>query len=774
GPFYRLLHARPREALALIHRMLDHAVARGAAWDPDPPPEPDAPEPLPPGLDLDLPGVGVRRCVGDEQVWSWYRGSPGAPPACVSALLAVERFADELVNGQVLSLGEVSEWLLRDCHNLAIPALVVGLLVRHLGQAGDLIDRWLVYPELWYLETMRAVGGRLHIYGVDPPDLVGRHRRAANFQDVVAELVVRAMLVGDHDRLVVLAAKGDELIARARGLAAGQDDEADFLFTVSGWASVFRAENHRLSQTEDGHLRHEWTAPEELAEALAPAHEEFARGDDAYRLEVTYAQSEDRVADVATLTEDLMLARDLAQNPPRRGPANPADPVAAVAAAAIIAQAQGRVQVHDSHIRWAADILIDAATGRRTDGMRHAASWNQSGADRSAAVALPALLLPAFAGVELNHAAITEALKHSATRQSDEVRAAFALGLEPLWAAPCTPNRPDQPCHHQTAWDATQASLRDCRLGAWHAETQERLPDPLQPPYEETLSTVATERLLVNRLTAPIVATAAAARSNACIAPQAARLRDVLFEAHRRGTDHWATQGYDHPHNRHRDRVVRVLIETAIAGDVTPLTTYVRDFTTNARALDQLLHDLRELFTYNDTLRPALLPVWRHVMTTALDALEAGADLHGRHHWRDGALAGLLPTPQITHSDDNPMSTLERVRPHWLDPDTIADLVTRWMPLTVREPRAVDAVVDLAYCGTPTWQASTGLTWTETLIDGDFAAVARRCWGLTDWLHTVRTSGHLDPNSESCWQRLVDGLAAHGDHRAVSLQQAQE
>ncbi len=278
----------------------------------------------------------------------------------------------------------------------------------------------------------------------------------------------------------------------------------------------------------------------------------------------------------------------------------------------------------------------------------------------------------------------------------------------------------------------------------------------------------------MNRLTHPLVAAADAARSASCVADPARRLLKVLYDTHRRGSDHWARKGYGEFNDRLRPRVGRVLVETTVAGDVGPLIEYVRTFASNARALDQLMRDLAELFTYDDSLRSALPAVWRELMTAVLDAVDAGADLLSDRHWSDGALAGLLPTPQLDTVDTNPDTTLERARRSWVSPDAIGDLIVRWLEIARREPRAVDALVQLARCASPAWQATRGLALVEDLIDGDYSAVAARCWFLLDWLGEVRASGHLDTEGQARWRRIVDGLAAADDSRAVQLQKSEE
>jgi hypothetical protein len=775
GPFFRLLNVRPVETAAMINRMLDHAAAvrvghlnslDGGTTD-------DAS--ALPGLDLDLPGAGSRRCVGDPHVWSWYRGSSVGPYPCMSALLAVERFADHLVDALGVPLEKVVELLLRDCHNLAMPGLVVGLLVRHLDRAGVLMDRWVVQPELWRLEFSRAATeGRLHVQGPDAPDLVGRDRRRYSFRDVAAETTLRAMGAGDGARLATLAGLADELVERARALIGDGPDTSEEMATVEGWAATFRPENYRAERAEDGGVIIQYEHPEEVASALAPGMASLARGNDAIRLQMKYAQAEDRVAPADTLTDDLALAKDLAERPPEHGPLDPADPVAAVAAAAVLAHAQGRAAVPDDDLRWAADVLVEVAMSPQHDHMSFESSTYPWGADRSAAVGLPSLLLPAFDGIGLDRPKVEEALRECTTSLFDEVRASFGVGVRPVWAAPCEEAAGSATCRHEAAWAAVQEGLRDCRLGDWNPGAQRRLPDPLDGPYEQTLPGVETERLLVNRLTHPLVAAADAGRSASCVADSARRLLDVLYDAHRRGSDHWARKGYGEFNDRLRPRVAQVLVEAAVAGDPGPLTEYVRAFVSNARALDRLLRDLAELFTYEDALRPSLPAVWREVMTAALDAVDEGADLLGDRHWSDGAVAGLLPTPQLDTGDSDPDATMDRAKRGWVDPDTIEDLILRWIGIARREPRAVDAFLQLARSASPHWQARTGIALIEDLIDGDYSAVAARCWFLPDWLGEVRASGQLDAEGEARWRRIVDGLAAEGDSRAVGLQKAEE
>ena len=78
GPFWRLLNVVPAEAIAFINRMLDHAARYRVSSLSRHAMRGDIGEELE-GLDLELPGVGPHRYVGDSHVWAWYWGTSVGP-----------------------------------------------------------------------------------------------------------------------------------------------------------------------------------------------------------------------------------------------------------------------------------------------------------------------------------------------------------------------------------------------------------------------------------------------------------------------------------------------------------------------------------------------------------------------------------------------------------------------------------------------------------------------------------------------------------------------
>lgn len=209
GPFFRLLNTVPLDALAFINRMLNHATTFRVQRDTESL-EPD-------GLWLDITGTGQRFYHGDSQVWAWYRGSGVGPHACMSALLALERFVDHLYEEAQVGVPRIFELLLEDCTNIAVPGLLFGFLTRHADLVGDRLDAFLSHPEVWHFETARTTTGiSFRSSDGDAENLTGADRRAHTPHDTVGTMVINARLRGDHARLAELANIGSQLVLNAR------------------------------------------------------------------------------------------------------------------------------------------------------------------------------------------------------------------------------------------------------------------------------------------------------------------------------------------------------------------------------------------------------------------------------------------------------------------------------------------------------------------------------------------------------------------------------
>ena len=136
GPFMALFQSDFRNGVAVLNRMLNHAaLARArtlAGLDHYGAPLDDS------ALDAyrtEFDITGTRRVyVGDDHVWTWYRGTGVGPYPCMSALQALERVCDQLIEIGI-PLANIVAILLDGCENLAMVGLVVGLLVRHLEDA---------------------------------------------------------------------------------------------------------------------------------------------------------------------------------------------------------------------------------------------------------------------------------------------------------------------------------------------------------------------------------------------------------------------------------------------------------------------------------------------------------------------------------------------------------------------------------------------------------------------------------------------------------------
>lgn len=777
GPFFRLLNTVPVDAIGFINRMLDHASRfrveqlstrgnhSGEREDLE-------------GVYLDLPGIGRRLYVGDSHVWAWYRGTSVGPYACMSALLALERFIDHLLEKLNFPAQTIVELLLRNCHNLAVPGLVVGFLTRHPDATGALLDPFLASPAIWHLETARVTGDYgFRVRDADADKLTGSDQRKYTFHDTVGRMVVNARLADDDERLAQLQAVGDDLLESARAeLADAGSGNEDYLAMIESWAEEFRIENYRATQSGD-QIVIQFERPERIEKVLAPRNAELQTTNALLGLQNRYGRYNDDPANwpVESLEEDLATARRLAEDAQvPEGMPWPENALVAVGAAAVRAHAMGLAALDTSNVTWATDAVIWAAENPQTDGMSSSGSMFPMGADRAAAASAPLLLLALFDNLERGRSRVENCLRSLATSLFDEVRATYVKGCEPVWAAPCDIDEGTDHCRrHLPAWVAATAGLIDCRLGPWSPETQQREPDPLPTPFHESLPAVTDDQLRVNRLRMPL-ACMIDARRVPCLQGAISDLWAPLWDAHRRGLAHWWKEGYDHHAHITHEPIAQRMIKITLEGDRVPTRAHIQAFAADANALHKLFDGFATVFTYDEELRRSMVSFWPWALEVALDAIGDGTELRSQHHWYDYMAAALLPTPNPRSWDPDIDSTLNRSREDWLQPDALGKLGDRWLHLARWEPKTVDAVIKFAKSAPLQWQTTTALTWIESIIDGRYDLIANHLWLLEEWLTALRDSGVVVGDIRSRYHRVVDGLAAAGDRAAVRLQQLDE
>ncbi|MDE2823834.1 MAG: hypothetical protein OXK79_10055, partial [Chloroflexota bacterium] len=220
GPFMSLLQTDFGNGVSVLNRLLNHAarirVRTLTRLGP-------AGHPFHDGLgyetELEIAGTR-RRYIGDGNVWRWYRGTAVGPYPCMSALQALERVCDQLIKIDI-PIRTVIAILLRDCENIAMVGLVVGLLVRHLEITGGVLDAYLAEPVIWHHEFTR-ITHEMSGLAADSEGLVNPDRRKWSLREAAGCMVLRA----DERRAAELRAVGEMLVANARRDIESASDES--------------------------------------------------------------------------------------------------------------------------------------------------------------------------------------------------------------------------------------------------------------------------------------------------------------------------------------------------------------------------------------------------------------------------------------------------------------------------------------------------------------------------------------------------------------------
>ncbi|MCP3963602.1 MAG: hypothetical protein GY719_37680 [bacterium] len=783
GPFFDMFCTVPlTKGAACLNKLLNHAARVRAVmlqYEPGDPNEALVDDQAY-GQVLSITGE-PRTYVGDSQVWLWYRGTGVGPYPCMSALQALEIACERFVDADV-PLSHLAKVLLKDCENLAMPALIVGLLVRHLDKAEATLEPFLTEPLIWRLEFERVAaessGLAASSEGIHAPE-----RRRWSLLEAARVLVLSA----EGDRINELRGLGERLIVRAHQLEGGDESEVTAdggdgpsmskeLAAVHSWAAALDRNSYSVTQHENGFLIQQAVA-EDVQQVLEPGNEDLARGQQAFDLMFRYVLKRLNLAgapdvSLAELQSDLATARELLANPPAAGPSRPFDAPIAVAAGALQLFFIAGESVASEDLAWSAQLLAEVAAffARAPEQSDFKGSVYPQGADRSAARGVPLLFLPvaaelraALAASGITQADLALAARWLISRSPDEVRLFYAQAMDPIWQAPCDDANPTA-CHHSRAIDLLQDSARECVLGGWDVESKKSTIKCLEGPLEDAFEEIAADKIIVLCLSPAIRGLSVAAYTPNCCKDKARALLAALIAAHWRGLAAYKRR-YQH---RASDTLVaaRALLVEVANGKEDLLRAHVKHYIDADGLLAELLRALAASAEENPTAADAARRMWPRLIDQVLNLVEEGRRSCGHRHFGSEALAALIPN--LAHETTYLRRELEAEPIDW--PDVLAwrRQVKRWLPAAAGNVECVDALVRRLDSHEEADQVAVGLPWIEVLVEGGPGEVASNSWFLPDWLRKLQP--HVDGTEHlSSWRRIVDMLVVAGDTRVAEF-----
>jgi hypothetical protein len=773
GPFLALLRADPYSGVAFINRMVNHAArVRGGGVDIRGPVSADDLHFHADPTELAITG-DIRGYFGDEQVWLWYRGTGVGPFPCISALQALEVACDEYLAAGITP-AQVVRLLLDGCENLAVPALAVGVLVRHLERVDSELDLFLSEPVIWDLEIHRAVHEQSAL-AARTEGLIAVERRTWHLANVATVLAINA----DGERVDALRRLGQRLVERATGLLDGEEGQtrSEELAVVRQWAARLDRSNYHAIRTSQG-VRVDIAIDPEVAAVLDTSNSDLRRAQEATRLLMRYPERFERhkgrqATELDQLTADLTIAQELAEHPPASVPLGRYDAPAAVAAAALEAAMSAGMEVPEDGLAWAARLLvelIEVTLGARTpDDDRTDVSFFGHGLDRAGCRALPLLALPAARrllarlaeeGVDANR--IKRVLDAIVRHGANEARLFLARAFDSLWRVPC--DETEGVCPHVQGLALVEDLGRRALIGDYDPDRQRHLRlDVVDGPLAPRLA-IAHERVDVPRLTPLIRGAGAAAASQACCRESAVGLLAAALHAHRTGmrTDPPAYHSADDA-----AAAARAVLNLAAAGNDTLLLEHLDGYADRPGLLREYLLALMAAAEETATRAAAARAVWPGLIDRVNELVASGTLPRDDRRFGYDPLTAVIPVPAPDFSylhrefDGDPIE--------WVDPLALKDQVQRWVSQAAGSAHAVDTLLRLLRPLPVAEQADVGLPWVEMLVLAAPDKIASRTSRLPDWLEAVRPDAGV-AELTAAWHRIVDALAVAGDDEVAALE----
>ena len=774
GPFMPLFQTDFRGGVAVLNRLLNHAArvrVRALTRLPGRHLEDDVVGAYRTPLEI----TGTRQLyIGDGHVWLWYRGTGVGPFPCFSALQALERVCDQLIELDI-PIRNVMSILLDGCESLAMVSLVVGLLVRHLEDADHLLDPYLIEPVIWHREFDRVANESSGLRA-NSEGLMAAERRNWSLREAAMSMVLNAT----SDRMVELRALGERLVANATRHAYSTSNyqpggvQADIghsvseeVATVRVWASSLDRDSYQAQEVPDG-IYIQATPPPDVVQALERSNENLERAREGARLIARYYVEPKKKCSTAfspkELAVDLATARRLLEKPPDPCAYHPWDTLALVAEAALEAHLLNGADLHDDVLSYSADAVLRIGEGEAvTAPHEFEFTFFEQGAQRSAARALPLLFLPVAARLRAlvdkadgraTFERSVRAVFNLARAPANEVRLHLARGLDHVWQAACAG---DGSCHHEVGLRLGIETMRNCVLGGWDPRGGQRRIVALEEPPMDSLATTDGRSILPYRLEAAIRALAPAAVTDICVSKRAGVGLSVLLDAQRRSLlSHGSNVD---PRGMLGLVSARALLTLAADGNDAAIYTHITAYADDSDLLASVLRGLSAAAEETVERAATARQVWPKVVRHVLELNNADHSPFGDHYRGDLALASLMPNrageAQYLYRE------VQGTAIAWWEPLTLISEVEAWLEVAAGNATCADQLVGFLSVLSADDQVCTGLSWVATLVLADPAGIAGRTFLLTDWLIDRRAAAD-EAGLLAKWQEVVDALVVAG------------
>ena len=432
-------------------------------------------------------------------------------------------------------------------------------------------------------------------------------------------------------------------------------------------------------------------------------------------------------------------------------------PPALVAAAALEAYLLRGADLPHDVLAFAADTVLRIAEGEtRPRQDESQATYFEQGADRSAARALPLLLLPVPAPLryEFPFERAARAGGNLARVVPSEVRLHLARGLDHIWHTPCAEHGR---CHHEVGLRLATETMRDCVLGRWNPGTGRREIVALEEPVNESLANTDGDSIDAYRLDAAIRALAPAATANNCVSKRARVVLLALLSAQERSL---LSHEHDMDHRGTHTLVsARALLTLAEHGDDVAIYPHIDVYANNPALLGNLLRGTSAAAEETPDRAAIAQRIWPNIIRHVLELNDSGHAPFQSPHYGDMALASLIPNviPDFVY--------LYREVRHtpiaWWKPLAYRSEVEAWLKAAAGKAECVDQLISFLGVLTSEDQASTGLPWVAKLVLADPARIADRTHMLPTWLIETRSAA-VHTGLGAKWQEVVDALVVAG------------